>query len=119
MRRKQVTKALIAAGIQVEDVISAFDEIDKNRDNLVTYEELRFYVKTSLGEDNVDHLITIDNFNLALSSSDAKRLNVWRSLWHQIAQSDDDKVSKEAVLEILEENCDEPLSPEIKQALHY
>ena len=110
MRRKQVTKALIAAGIEVEDVISAFDEIDKNRDNLVTYEELRFYVKTSLGEENVEHLITVDNFNLALSSSDAKRLNVWRSLWHQIAQTDEDKVGIEDVIEILEQNCDEPLS---------
>ena len=34
----------MAAGVQVLDVVQAFDEMDRNRDNLITYEEFRYYV---------------------------------------------------------------------------
>ena len=119
LRRKQVTKALIQAGIDVEDVVSAFDEIDKNRDDLVTYEELRYYVRTFLGEENCERLINVQNFDVDLSSSSAQKLQQWRALWDQIQQVEDGKVTKEDAIECIHQNCQMGLSPAIKRALEH
>lgn len=44
LKRNQIKKALIQAEVEVEDVVSAYDEMDRNNDNLITYEEFRYYV---------------------------------------------------------------------------
>ena len=100
-------------------MVSAFDEIDKNRDDLVTYEELRYYVRSFLGEHNCGHLINVDNFDVSMNSSNAKRLSHWRSLWNTIPQIEDDRVSKEDAVECISQNCGTSLSPGIRRALEH
>ena len=47
----------------------AFDEMDVNRDNLVTYEEFRYYVSQVPGYD-ISQLINVDNLNDRLTTTD-------------------------------------------------
>ena len=124
LRREQVRKALIAAGIDVERVVQAFDEMDRDRNNLVTYEEFRYYVACV----HKDHsMITVNNFSLshdmttsgfgAGSTTDESRFEQWRKTWHQKAHSGQEKIAKEDAIDCLRDNATQPLSPGMVKAL--
>ena len=60
---------MLAAKVSVECVIMAFDEMDRNRDQLVTYEEFRYYVSQVPGID-VSKLINVENLSHMMTTSD-------------------------------------------------
>ena len=107
-------KALIAAKINVENVIQAFDEMDRNNDNLVRYEEFRYYV-SQLKNQDASHLINVQN--LVATSIEEERLQVYKVYWDQMAAHGDDKVSKEDAIEVIRENASKTLSPSFVKAL--
>ena len=61
----------------------------------------------------------MDNFDVSMNSSNAKRLSHWRSLWNTIPQIEDDRVSKEDAVECISQNCGTSLSPGIRRALEH
>ena len=69
LTRTQVRKALLACKIDVEGVIMAFDEMDQNKDQLVTYEEFHYYVSKLPGYD-MSELINVNNLNHLMSRAD-------------------------------------------------
>lgn len=81
LKRHQIRGALIAAGIETVDVVKAFDEMDRNRDNLITYEEFRYYVGVVMGDTSK---LSIDNLsNLDKNVGANKKLEVWRKQWNK------------------------------------
>ena len=74
LKRNQIRAALIAAGIDCVDVVTAFDEIDRNRDNLITYEEFRHYVGVVKGDSS------LLDFH-SMTGSDETRLEVFKEYW--------------------------------------
>ena len=98
--RDQVKKALLAAKVSVECVIMAFDEMDKNRDQLVTYEEFRYYISLLPGVD-VSKLINVENLSHMMTTSDGQRLEQWRDTWLTKAESADDKITIDQAVECI------------------
>ena len=83
LKRHQIRGALIAAGIEAVDVVQAFDEMDRNRDNLITYEEFRYYVGIVMGDTSK---LTINNLSQYQDGNrDDSKLNVWRGHWNKTA----------------------------------
>ena len=56
-------------------MVQAFDEMDRNRDNLVTYAEFRYYVGVIMGD--VSQL-GVANF----SGGSVAGLEIWRDIWN-------------------------------------
>ena len=109
-------KALLAAEVSVECVIMAFDEMDRNRDQLVTYEEFRYYVSQVPGID-VSKLINVENLSHMMTTSDGQRLEQWRDTWLTKANSADEKISIEDAVDCLRENARQKLSAAIIRGL--
>ena len=62
--------------------MQAFDEMDRNRDNLITYEEFRYYIGIIKGQTNQ---LSVNNFAHSMSADESTRLDVWRNQWYQTA----------------------------------
>ena len=58
---------MIAAGCDAVDVVKDIDEMDRNNDNLITYEEFRYYVGVVKGKTN---MVSVMNFSHSMSASD-------------------------------------------------
>ena len=89
LKRNQITTALIAAGINAVDVVKTFDEIDRNRDNLVTYEEFRYYVGVIQGQ---TQMLNVNNLSHMMTASDAQQLEVFREQWNIVAEDGVEKI---------------------------
>ena len=89
LKRNQVRGALIAAGINAVDVVKTFDEIDRNRDNLVTYEEFRYYVGVVQGQ---TQMLNVSNLSHMMTASDEQRLEVFRDQWNVVAAEGQDRI---------------------------
>ena len=64
-------------------MVQAFDEMDRNRDNLITYEEFRYYVGVVMGDTTQ---LTVNNLSQYQGNSnereDRQKLNVWLRQWN-------------------------------------
>ena len=56
--------------------------MDRNRDNLITYEEFRYYIGIIKGQTNQ---LSVNNFAHSMSADESTRLDVWRNQWYQAA----------------------------------
>ena len=57
LKKNQVKKALVQAGIYANNYVyfdREFDEMDRNNDTLITYEEFKQYVNLNMGNDNTN-----------------------------------------------------------------
>lgn len=105
---------MIAAGIDAVDVVQAFDEMDRNRDNLITYEEFRYYVGVVLGDSSQ---LNVSNFAHQMTDQDKERLEVWRQQWNKTATMDQDKITKEDAIDNMRMAIKEPMSPGLVRSL--
>ena len=64
--------------------------MDRNRDNLITYEEFRYYVGVVMGDNS-----KLSVNNLTVSAKDEARLEVWRQQWHKTARGGEEYILKE------------------------
>ena len=114
LKRHQIRGALIAAGIEAVDVVQAFDEMDRNRDNLITYEEFRYYVGIVMGDTTK---LTVNNLSQYQGNDDGK-LNVWRKQWNKAAINGQDKISKDEAIDSMRDAATQPMSPGLVRSLH-
>ena len=92
LNRQKARYALSAAGLEPIDTVKAFGEMDRNNDNLVTYEEFRYYVGVVIGDTS---MLTIDNLSsLDKNGDNDKKLEKWRSQWNKTVSYGHDKITK-------------------------
>ena len=120
LRREQISKALIAAKCDADKVVQAFDEMDRDRNKLITYEEFRYYVAMVRKDYS---MITVHNFSHDMTTSgvgtthDETRFEQWRPTWRQKATAGQDKIDKQEAIDCLKDNARQPLSPGMVRAL--
>ena len=88
--------------------------MDRNRDNLITYEEFRYYVSYVLGDNS--QLGVPSGFG-ELSEADVSRLENWRDHWQSAGGAEDSKINKEEAIAAMKEYAREPMSPGLVRAL--
>ena len=114
LKRHQIRGALIAAGIEAVDVVQAFDEMDRNRDNLITYEEFRYYVGIVMGDTTK---LTVNNLT-QYQGKDNGKLEVWRKQWLKTDGRYHDKITKDEAIECMRDAATQPMSPGLVRSLH-
>ena len=61
--------------------MKAFDEMDRNRDNLITYEEFRYYVGVVMGDTSKLSINNLSSLDKDVGAN--KKLEVWRNQWNK------------------------------------
>ena len=114
LKKNQIKKALIQAGIDAVDVVQAFDEMDRNGDNLITYEEFRYYVNHIMGNDNAVY-DTHHGPGFRMTE-----LQKWMDYWPENYTAEGpgrEKISKDEAIAAMKEYAKEPMSPGLVRAL--
>ena len=96
------------------NVIETFDEMDRNNDNVITYEEFRYYVGVVKGDTS---LLTIQNFSHSLPAADLNRLEQYRGDWLEVAAQGQEKIEQQEAVELIQSLAAEPLSVPMVKAL--
>ena len=88
--------------------------MDRNRDNLITYEEFRYYVGIIQGDMSQ---LNVNNMSKSLNSNEETKLEVWRDQWRKTARRGEDTISKEDAIDNIKEQVREPMSPGLIRSL--